>query len=429
VASVANRSPRRVRVGSDATTAPPTSAVARDALRDPSIGASPFYAPAWVPPGEDLQAVSSTSASYTPLAAQLFGGSAAGGVETPNLYVEFQPVMPGDGVGSTSTRIRGQDASVLAPKDAAAADVQMMWVEHDVQMTAIVRGISQARAISILDALRLRSSDPTQGFDPGSAPSDMHLLGERSAATGAVASVDASFSYTSGQPADSRRFDFGVATQTHSPYPGYLRTWIGGSRNADGAAVEPDSWNGMRSLTITWPDGHDVVIQSPVADAATLDRMARSIALLSADDAQQLVTTLDARFASLPLLGRVALADGALELHGNGMPQALCLRDAGVASPVCTADATPGTALAFAGSALRGDRWIVFAGLQNAPPSFDEGPPYPGVATVAVPDERGEVDGWHLALAAVPASVNTIQVGLATKPGEFVPATLRRPSS
>jgi hypothetical protein len=427
VVVVTRRSPNRVRV----VTSPSSTAAqhSEPALRDAAIAAAPLLAPTWTPNGEELWSVTSTSGSNGPgFPTQLFGTATPNGTLSPGLLLEYQPNPPGGAVaGTTTTRVRGVVAAVDPPKDAAGADVEIRWVEANTEIAAIFRGVSTSRAVAVLDALRARGSDLMTGFDPASAPPDFALLGERTTADAAEKSIDAAFEYVRSGPAADSSADIEVRTQTHAVYPGYLRTWVGGRRGIDGVIVEPDAYGPYRLVTVTWPDGRAVTVQSTNADAPTLERIARSIQLRSRAQADALVNDLNARLAALPTLHAVSLPTTRVELHTDGAHTAICLRVVDSA-PFCRANVTLiASANYIAGSALLADQWLILTAAPTGRPTVT-----PSTNTLSntssLPAQTATLGEWHLALVPVPPSVGQVQVNVPTQPNQFANATFTRPS-
>jgi hypothetical protein len=419
-------SPERVRVSAPATsTTPPTSAP-QPALRDGNLAAGPMLWPMFTPSGEQLSSVSSLEDGGIGMPSQLFGTVAADGTLAPGVLFEFQRTSPGGTVNGTSTaRVRGVDAAVSPPKDAAGADLEIMWTEGNTLVNAILRGVSQDQAVAMLDALRPRTTDLLDGFDPASARPGFANLGERLGVAANPSGVQATFEYSS-VPTE-RTADLQVVTQTHSIYPGYLRAWIGGRRGADGVVVAPDAFDVYHLLTLAWPDGREVTMQSTRADAATLERIGRSIELTTVDEGQTRLRVQSAQLNSLPMVGTVSLPDATVELHSDGGTTAICVRVEHLAA-LCRSDVViQPTADYIIGSFLLDSKWFAIAAAPGYEPLV--GPPVNLGAPRAAnfPAQTATIGNWHIALVPVPASVAKVQVIIPTSPGQSAGATLTRP--
>jgi hypothetical protein len=195
----------------------------------------------------------------------------------------------------------------------------------------------------------------------------------------------------------------------------------------DGVIVEPDAYGPYRLVTLTWPDGRAVTVQSTNADAPTLERIARSIQLRSRAQADALVNDLNARLAALPTLHAVSLPTTRVELHTDGPRSAICLRVVDSA-PFCRANVTLiASANYIAGSALLADQWLILTAAPTGRPTVT-----PGTNTLpntsSLPAQTATLGEWHLALALVPPSVGQVQVNVPTQPNQFATATFTRPS-
>ena len=418
--------PVRVVTSSSSTT---LSRQSTPVLHDPALGAVPLLAPTWTPDGEELWSVTSSTDSNGPgFPTQLFGTASPNGSLSPGLLLEYQPNPPGGSVvGSTTTPVRGAVAAVDGPKDASGADIEIRWVEANTEITAIFRGVSNARAVAVLDGLRPRGRDLLTGFDPASAPAQFALLGERKTADAAEQSVDGDFEYARTGAATNAAADIRVRTYTHAVYPGYLRTWVGGRRGADGVIVEPDAYATYRLVTLTWPDGRAVTVQSTNADASTLERIARSIQLRSRAQADELVNALNARLATLPTLRAMALPTANVELHKDGPRIAICLRASGGA-PFCRANvALDAPANYLAGSVLLDNHWLILSAEPAVQPDVTPGT-NPRQSTSPLPAQTAVLANWHVVLVHVPADIDQVQVNVPTGPNQFVNANFTRPS-
>jgi hypothetical protein len=304
-----------------------------------------------------------------------------------------------------------------------------MWVEGDTLVNAIFRGVTQDQAVTMLDALRPRSADLFDGFDPASAPVGFGKLGERLGADTKAAGVEARFEYSSvgGAAPPSRSADMEVTTQTDASYPGYFRVWIGGRRGADGAVTEPDAFDVYHLLTVAWPDGRSVMVQSTSSDTATLERVARSVESTTADEARALLQPQYAQLSSLPLVGSAALAAAHVELHSDGEVRALCLT-VGAADPVCRTNVQlPPTADVISGSLLLDGKWFVVAAGPNYPPTAGAGAEFVRKQGPQLPAQTATIDNWHIALVAVPDGVDTVQLMIPTSPSQSTGGSFNRP--
>ncbi len=187
--------------------------------------------------------------------------------------------------------VRGHKGYTIdPPKDAVGASGEIQWVESNAVVRATFRGTSLAQAIAVLNAFQPRDADLTHGFDPRSSPTGYGLLGEH-AVPGSARSTDAVFEYAHDGTGSGNTADLEISTYTFKSYPGYLRTWIGGQRGANGAVVEADPSGRYRSVLVSWPDESLAVVKSTNLDIPTLERIARSIQPLSRNQAAHLAST------------------------------------------------------------------------------------------------------------------------------------------
>jgi hypothetical protein len=344
---------------------------------------SPVLVPASPPAGMQLWSIH-TSPDQTGGAAartQLFGSVGADGAPTRALLVELAPGTSGRPFGSQTVRVRGHEAGVNPSKGGGGG----------VGATA-------------LDHLRARSTNLLDGFDPASAPAGLGLLGETTPPT--APGVDAILAYGAHPALTSAAPDAVMTTSLHASYPGYLRTWIAGSRGPDGAAVEFDrGWD----VVVAWPDGRQVLVQTQASDPAPFERSARSASTVGLDGLRSVRADVDRRLAALPLLGAADLPTARLELHGEGSPAALCLRVA-TSSPACGAfelRPTSDWATGIAASAIVDGRWVVFAG---SPSPVSVARPSVALGDHALPVESATAAGWNVVLAAVPDGLDQVEV-------------------
>jgi hypothetical protein len=392
---------------------------------------APVLAPTSVPEGLRLWWISPGSGSSPPLASQLFGTLRPDGAPDPGLLVEMNPTPPGSSVGGRETvRVRGVNAAVGPSKDAGAAPTEIAWIEANVEVRVTIRGMSVDQAVATLDALRARTDNLLEGFDPASAPPDRQLLGEQIGANNdKPRSVHAQFDYAKDEPTAGATPSFSVRTDTAHAYPGYLRVWIAGSRAEDGAAVEFDPGFGA---VVAWPDGRQSeALIGAVSDAGELERIARSVKLVDVDHVNALYDGIQARLARLPLLSAVDLPSGRLELRGNGEPSTVCLRLASsrlaCANPWTTPLTSPPTPTGFTGGVTVDGQWLVFTAAK-APVSMERPrdvarPP----SEVDLKPERATAGEWQLALVAVPNDLDTVQVSVSTGANTTSGVTVRRP--
>ncbi len=424
VAVHTNGSPRQLRVVTPSTTPPPSASAPK--LRDTSIDAAPLLAPTWAPDGEQLWSVSSTGgARESGFPSQLFGTASADGTLTPGLVLEYQSASPGESIGGANATVRGAPAAVGEPKDAAGADAEIRWIEGSTQVTAIFRGVSNDGAVAVLNALQPRGSDLSAGFDPASAPPEFGLLGERNGSERTDASADAVFRYA---PADGAP-DIEVATFTHDTYPGYFRARLGGHIGAGGVVVQPDAYSVYHLVTLAWPDGRSVRVQTISTDASALERIARSVQLISRTQAQSLAEDVNARLAALPVLDTASLPSGTLEVHRTGQRIGICLRGA-EGLPVCASDVGHAeTSNAIAGSALLDGHWYIFGGAPDVDVIATVAGALPTPNPAPIPTQRATVGEWHVAVVPIPADVGVVQLTVPTAPNQFSGFTLTRPNA
>ena len=427
VAVATAHSPHRIEV--KASTRPLSSsstpkAPAVPVVRDADVASGPMLWPAFTPPGEQLWSATSKQDGGIGLPSQLFGTVSSDGTLAPGMLLEFQPNPDGGTVNSTTmARVRGVDAAVEPPKDAAGADLEIRWVEGDAEVTAIFRGVGQSQAIAALDALRPRSTHLLDGFDPASAPTGFAALGERMGADAQPTGVEAVFEYAPGPPATDRSTDLEVTTQTRSIYPGYFRTWIGGRRGADGVVVEPDAYDVYHLVTLTWPDGRSVMVQSTRSDTSLLEQIGRSVESVTSGEAQTRLQSLRAQFTALRLAGSVSLGSAHVDLRMDGARKVLCAT-VGTATPVCrSSGALLAASDSVVGSILVDGRWFVYAAAPGYTPTF--GPP--GEKGATFPAEVATIGTWHVALAQVPAAVTTVQGWIPTSLNQFSGVSFTRP--
>ncbi len=409
------------------STTVPTASAAR--LRDAAV-AGPILAPTFVPGGEQLWSVRSTPDTLdSGFPSQLFGTAASNGTLTPGLLLEYQPnPQGGSDAGPTPIQVRGTTGFVDAAKDAAGASSEIRWVEGNTSIVAIVRGASTARAVAVLDGLRPRNSDLLNGFDPTSAPADFGLLGERTTAQAAHTDVRTTFEYAgekSAGPAPTATADIEVIADTNATYPGYLRTWIGGSRSPDGLMIEPDAYGPYQLVTVVWPDGRQVRVQATGLSPDTLLQIAMSAKPLTTAESQSLVDDVDARLAALPTIGTATDSTATVELHQADAWVAMCLRVDD--TPVCSSNVSLlASSNGMAGDAELGTKWIVFAASPNGQPTVS---PSSGPLddTTAFPGSTAAVDAWRTTLVSVPATVDTVQAELPSSSSDWATVTFSRP--
>ena len=434
VGIAATRPGHHVRVATEPATSTPSAtapASAAAGLRDAAVS-GPILAPTFVPGGEQLWSVRSTpDALDSGFPSQLFGTAAPNGTLAPGLLLEYQPNAPGGSdAGPTPIAVRGTTGFVDAAKDAAGASSEIRWVEGNTSIVAIVRGVSNARAVSVLDGLRPRNNDLLQGFDPTSAPSEFALLGERTTAQAEHTDVRTTFEYAgkkSTVPATTATADIEVIADTNATYPGYLRTWIGGSRSPDGLMIEPDAYGPYNLVTVAWPDGRQVRVQATGLSSDTLLQIALSAKSLTATESQSLVEDLDARLAELPIVGTANDSTATVELHQAGARVALCLRVDD--TPVCSSNvALIASTNSIAGDAELGTQWIVFAASPNGRPTVSPSSG-PRDDTTAFAGSTAAVDAWRLTYVTVPATVDTAAVELPLSSSQWATVTFARPTA
>lgn len=390
-----------------------------------------LLAPSAVPDGMSLWSLNTDATATNPIVStQLFGALDAGGGLAPGLLIEMQHASPGAGVnpgGSADATVRGHVVTVDPAKDGGVGTQQFAWIEGDAEVTVIVRGGTVAQAVAILDALKPRGTRLLDGFDPGSAPAGITQLGEAPRRSAPV--INASFAYGHNAIPLGGTADLAVWTTVGGSYPGYLRTWMAGSRAADNVAVEFDPAVGM---IVAWPDGRQAVASSSSLGQATLERVARSASFLEPAGARRLRDDLSRRLGTLPVLTSADLPSGTVALRGPGAPVAACLSVPRGGEPVCATPVYPqyqATARnGLAGSAVVNGQWLVFA-TATAEPVVYRTPPgpfsFPSPLAEALDAQRATSNGWHLALVEVPVGVNDVTVstdgiqtsGVLSRPG------------
>ncbi|HEY5012676.1 MAG TPA: hypothetical protein VIK61_08215 [Acidimicrobiia bacterium] len=403
------------------TTAPPSP---------PNPIAAPLVAPSWLPDGQQLWSLTSSTQGGTGFPTQLFGTVAADGTLAPGLLVELQPASPGDGLGGSGTHVtvRGQNGLARASKDAGDAPFEIDWIERGAYVRVTVRGATADQAVTALDALRPRGGSLMTGFEPASAPAGYPLLGERLMP---APDVSATFEYSAAPPTTGATPDFTVLSDMAGSYPGYLRIWMAGHRAPDGTTVELDPGVGFY---VAWPDGRDVVVESDAnhPDPTVLEHIARSATKLDKAAAAALAAEAQARVDALPWLGDAPLASGEITLRGTGSATAVCFQVLG-ADPACSnpfslnagvdGGGSNGALPGYAGSAAIGGTWYVFVAA-SAEPSFSVN----GGRDTALPAETGRIGDTHVAVVAVPDGVDHVEVLVPTGPGQGAGTGFSRPS-
>jgi hypothetical protein len=429
VVALGGRSTHRIQVG----TSPSTSiSSAPTSVRDIGVAAG-MLAPTWIPAGETLwSAVSLHTTGDVGLETQLFGTRTPSGELAPGLLVELAPNPHGGGVGGTrAVHVRSTTGyTIEPPKDAAGTSVQIQWIESNTHVMATFRGPSTDQAITVLNALRARDADLTDGFDPQTAPAGYGLLGEHSGTRPARSSSNAVFEYAHDGTGTGNAADLEVSTYTFKSYPGYLRTWIGGRLGTNAVIVEAVPAGpyrlASRSVIVSWPDESLAVIKSRTLDMPTLERIARSVQPLSRNQAAQLANTLNARLAALPTVGSNLLATAQAELHQDGHRYALCLRVTKLA-PVCRSNVGPLDGDNYiADAVVLGHQWIVFAASPTGRPTA-AATLTPPSKPAAIAAETATIRQWQVALFPMPPDVDQIRLKVPTLPNPFVNIDFARP--
>ena len=407
------------------TSSETSTTAAAHAIRDVALGAAPMLVPAWTPAGLDLwSATSTTSDRGSDFPFQVFGTVGTEGAPAPGVLFTFQRLAPLSNekvTGASSARVRGTDAAVDAAKEGVGT--QITWIEGNTQIGATFRGVTTDQAVVMLDALHTRSGDPTQGFDPATAPAGYGLLAEDLTHDSSRVGVDATLAYVGSTPGPGA--DIEIDARTNSGAMSFWNTWIGGNRAPDGAAVEPDSYGAYRSMTIAWRDGRWISVRSTSANPATLERIARSAHLLPAGGTDAVVAGVDRRLANLPTLGTASLDSATVELHGRAQRVAVCVRFAAI--PVCRANLDPNDPTAVSGEMLADGRWLVFGASSTGAPILS--PNEPTLKMAALPSDTATIGQWHVALATVDPSIPHVYVSTPSGPNSWAITTMVRPNA
>lgn len=370
---------------------------------------------------------------------QLLSLDGSGSPGGPVMLVSIQHAPPGDVImpgGPVDATVRGHGVTVTGAKDAASGASGFGFVEGDGEFDVVVRRASTARAVAVLDTLRLRPA-ATDGFDLGTLPPGVASIGERPAASDAQPSTDATYVYGHDLPLPGTEAELVVWTSTNLGYPGYFRTLLNGEPlGTDGAiSFDPDI-----GATAAWRDGRQVVVGPPSLGESTLRDIASNATMRSSADTTALRRELDRRLAALPLVGQTSGAGVSFRLVGrgsasvDGSPQvgAMCV---GTSRPRCygpTADryqvALSSVILASMShdggwlvAAVGGATPTTFVPRQNGMPAFAN--PLAPTATSSGGVGAGRWTlGW---LLPVPAGVDLVTifegpniVGNATRPAE-----------
>jgi hypothetical protein len=374
--------------------------------------AAPLLAPTWLPPNLHLFEMSSAPAHAFPsssdMKVQLFGRAARSGDRVTTGFALSILKAKGIAIEGTTVRVRGRNARV----DHEAGGVTFLsWMASDeVEMSATSRGIALDRVIATINALRPRSTQPIDGFDPASASAGLPLLGE-SLADGKSRGISDLRYAPALNASDLGLTEVIVRTTTAGSNAEYLAARVSGVPAGD-AAVEVDSFTEVSHgdsgttrapiVRMFWSDGRSIEIQGGfgIKDLPTLRRIARSAQPFDSVGVERLRTGVDQRIATLGLWASATVDGFVLELRGDTVPLAVCLRLAS-RPPACAplqGQAGPGL-----GDVLIGAQWIVFAAQEAAPPRFD-------VDGKTISARRTETRGWHLALAALGANAMEVDV-------------------
>ena len=95
-------------------------------------------------------------------------------------------------------------------------------------------------------------------------------------------------------------------------------------------------------LDLAYPDGRQILVYSKTDDWPTLERIARSVHVLSPEATATLQASVFRRAASVPTLAEAEADGGRGSLHGVGSPSVLCLTLAGATSCGSPANANAG---------------------------------------------------------------------------------------
>lgn len=385
--------------------------------------------PSWLPDGMELRDVEWRTVDNPGLpgfTCQLFGDPATGRF----LLVSFGP-QSGDPPSSSGTPItvRGATGTVAPGPDVPGGGWTLRWVEDGADLTARVRGMTAAEAVTALDRLAWRSAGEERGFE---APADGTLLLQGEATPGTAGTThqaeivirdpSSSAVVTGAGPAIPMEPIFQIRTATASETGqmswDYLFDWFHGGRNADGTT----QWSNpaLGELSLSWPDGRTVDVQTwgLPADTATLDRLAREVEPGTAGDLYRLRAEADAAVAALPVVAAVDIPTATLEVHRRAeIEDMLCVRFTGRSGdePDCGARgvvdrlATPGDEVAA--SVVVEGTWYVAVASTAGPPEVgpEQLPPGPPEETFA--GEAGRDGGWRFVLVEVPPDVDRVSVG------------------
>jgi hypothetical protein len=387
-------------------------ATSGDAGRNPSRGrqqppmtsgvtsqpVGPALAPSYVPPGLQLWDMKTRSDAHGPFAytTQLFGVVDATGAPSPGILLRIQPGA-GGAVGDPVT-VRGMTGSSAAPKEGVETSETISWDEGGAAVSATVRGLSREEAVAALNSLRLRSSDPRDGYEPGSLP----LLGETLAKSAPVASIGGTFQYASGPLVNGTPAVLRVETATHADYPGYLGFWIEGTRAGDGSVLKRDPGWGVDAA---WPDGRQVLVYSKTDDWPTLERIALGARSTSPSDLAVLQQGVDRRLAAMPVIVTASLNGSKVELRGVNAPAVLCIDRDGTSRCGSPFGAEGETGDPLEVSAIIDGAWrLVVASRVPVQIRADTTGTGPDLA------QHVTTNGWDFALADVPADLGQVMV-------------------
>jgi hypothetical protein len=344
------------------------------AVPDPPDG---WLVPTWAPEGMDLWHLDwtgpadtrddTTSWSFH----QLFGDPDAERAIYVEAYtLESQRLDTGDRV-----TIRGQDGRAAPSVDTRQTVDTFQWHEQDTAITAYVKGLSRDEALAELEALRWRTDQAGDGFEPP-ADGSLPLRGEWG--TGPEPNHHAEFLYSQGVPtANPANAGPGVriSTSTTGGTLGYIDEWFWRGPDAPGAGEGPIRLYDPEAdeFRIFWPDGREVYISTVTPSSSdvgpsreTLERIADSLTVVGETELAMLRDGAAAQVGALPTLASAETGVGSLEVHGDGAFHVACLRVSGgqalrCGQPQVTEPGARGTPVLLDGWAIDGTWYVSVA--------------------------------------------------------------------
>jgi hypothetical protein len=336
------------------------------ALGNPPDG---WLVPTWVPEGMELWGVDSFSSSGDEQSGepgtipQLFGDPDGGRA----IYITTfrYEVVPGT---AEPVSVRGRSGEAGRGWDVEETDVgdAITWDERGASITALYKGTTRAEAIAVLNALAWRSDDPADGF---ASPADDSWALRAEVEHWPPDARSARFAYSQGVPPSSSadgRLGLWIYTEASSAVSAtYLAGWYEQGPGV-GDAERPvttfdDEWH---TLTVAWPDGRSVRIeslgvpQSQLPSRELLERIAHSMTVATEADLGGLRDAAGANVEALPVVASGETRIGTVAIHGEGKFLQLCLARPTGDGTSCRTDALGGSS-STDGSAIATAEWVI----------------------------------------------------------------------